>query len=348
MAIDGEPRVLLVRFGAIGNALAAVPAIRAIRAKWPGARIAMAADPVTIELLSPCPYIDEFIRYDHNGKEGRALGYLRFIRELRRRRFTHSVHFSRRLRSELIGFLSGAGTRVGFETGEAVQLITHKVKYDEGVNVVEVTLRLARELGIESDDRRLEYWPQRDSEAVEKIISQVEGSGPLVVIHPAGATQRTRLWGGFSELAGLLRDRLGARVVLIGSAGEKEIVDEVSVSLDPRPPAALGFSLPEAAELIRRADLFAGTDSGPAHLADAVDTPGAIVYAPHLRLDRQLAKWKPEGERFVAFTPSRDCADCGDHPCPPESQKRCADDIDPAEVVKALESLYAETGEEES
>jgi len=338
---QGPPRVLMIRFGAMGNGLVAVPAIRALRRAWPEAFLALAGDPLTLELLGPCPYLDEFIRYDRKGPEGFGRGYSRFILGLRRRRFTHVIHFRRYLRSELIGLFSGAPTRVGFKTEARLQFLTVKVQYAEGENVIEQDLKLVRALGVAADDRCLEYWPAQDSARVAEALARVRGQGPLVVIHPAGSTQRGRLWTGFPELAQRIRDDLDARIVMIGAESERVLVQEAARAISPEAVTAVGFSLPEVAELIRRADLFAGTDSGPAHLADAVGTSGAILYAPHRGLHAQLRKWKPEGEKYLAFIPPRDCSECAEDPCAPDRQKQCASAISAAEVAQGLERLYS-------
>jgi ADP-heptose:LPS heptosyltransferase len=335
-----QRRVLLIRFGPIGNALVAVPAIRALRSAWPEARLTLAADPVTLELMGPCPYLDERVRYEAKGSDG-GLRYFRFIGELRRGRFTHVIHFKRHLRSELIGFLSGAPVRVGFKTEELMQLLTVKVQYREGENIIGLNLDLVRALGIPAADRRLEYWPVPIAPRVDEILGGLAGAGPLVVIHSGGSTQRERLWPGFAELAAALMGELGARVVLLGAGSERTALAEMGGRVGPRAAPAVGLPLPEAAELIRRADLFVGTDSGPAHLADAVGTPGAILYAPHHGLAAHLRKWKPEGD-YLAFTPPRDCADCGEHPCPPERQRQCAGEISVGEVAAGLMKLYAQ------
>jgi len=339
-----EKRVLLIRFGPIGNALVAVPAVRALRRAWPEARISLAADPLTMELMSPCPYLDEIIRYDSSGPEKAGPGYARFIMALRKRRFTHAVHFRRYLRSELIGFFSGAPVRVGFETEARLQFLTHRVEYEEGGSVIEQNLKLVRALGVPASDARLEYWPRRESGRVDSIVAGARGAGPLVAVHPAGATQSSNLWPGFPELSRLMREKLDARVVMMGAEAERETVEAAAKALTPPAAAAIGFPLPEAAELIRRADLFAGTDSGPAHLADAVGTPGAVIYAPHRRMADQLSKWKPGGPHFLAFTPPRDCEDCGEHPCSEQRRRECAAKIDPAEVARGLEKLYSGKG----
>ncbi len=335
-----EPRVLFIRIGAIGNALVSVPAIRALRKAWPDAYLCLAGDPVTLELLKPCPYLDETVSYDNHGPQKAGPGYARFIKELRKRRFTHVVHFRRYLRSELMGFLSGAPVRAGFATEARLQLLNRKVEYRKGENVIELNLDLVRALGVEASDRSLECWPAQKSERVEALLESVAGSGPPVVIHPAGATQKERLWPGFGELARLLKENLDARVVMIGAASEKDLVERTAAELNPGAATAVGFPLQEAALLIQKAELFCGTDSGPAHLADAVNTPGAIIYAPHKGIDRQLAKWKPEGDDYLAFTPDTDCNNCPREICKTEDKRRCAASIPVEEVYRGLKMLY--------
>jgi ADP-heptose:LPS heptosyltransferase len=286
--------------------------------------------------------VDEFIRYDHTGPEAFPVGYTRFIATLRKKKFTHAIHFKRHLRSELIGLFSGARVRLGFKTESPLQFLTQKVEYEDGQNVIEQNLKLVRALGIDADDRGLELWPEKDSAGINEIIADLSGDGPVVVIHPAGATQKERLWPGFGELAGLLCERLSARVVMIGAESERGLVLDAANSIDPPATTALSLSLPEVAELISRADLFAGTDSGPAHMADAVGTPGAILYAPHHGLDAQLRKWKPESKRYLAFTPERDCKDCDEYPCPKDRQQQCSASISAIEVAERLIRLYAE------
>ena len=107
-------RILLVRFGSIGNTLITVPALRALRKSFQDAYICMIVDKIGLELLNGCPYLDEIILYDMNGEHKSLWKYLKFILALRRRRFNVSIHFKRFLRSELIGFLSGAKKRIGF------------------------------------------------------------------------------------------------------------------------------------------------------------------------------------------------------------------------------------------
>ena len=336
-------RVLLIRFGSIGNALVAVPAIRALRRAWPEAQLSLLADPQTRELYQGCPYLNETILYDWKGAHRFGHGYWGLIAELRRRKFTHAIYFRRYLRSELLGLFSGAGERIGFKTHSRLQWLTRTVPYREGESVIEQNLNLVRALGIEATDRRLECWPS-DSPAVGRVVSQLgNGPGPMVVMHPAGATQRERLWPHYGKLARKLIEARQAKVLMLGTPAEADQVERQAAAAGVPVALAVGLPIREVAELIRRAAVFVGTDSGPAHLADAVGTPGVILYAPHRGLLAQVRKWKPEGGHFVALLPRQDCAECGEYPCTIERQQECAAAITLEEALEAVEKLLGQT-----
>ena len=332
-------RVLLVRFGSIGNALVAVPAIRALKQARPRSRLSLLADPITFELYQGCPYLNEIILYDWKGRHRFGRGYLGLIADLRARRFSHSIHFRRYLRSELLGLFSGARERIGFQTESPLQFLTRPSPYREGESVIEQNLNLVRALGIEAGDRRLECWPM-DSPAVGRVFGQLgNGPGPVVVFHPGGATQREHLWPHYGMLARKLIEARQARVIMIGTPAEAAEVERQAGAAGGPVGRAVGLPIREVAEVIRRADLFIGTDSGPAHLADAVGIPGVILYAPRRGLQAQVRKWKPEGGYFLALLPRRDCGECGEYPCPLSRQQECAASIPIEEALAGAEKL---------
>jgi heptosyltransferase-2 len=336
-----DMRVLFIRFGAIGNAVAASPAIRALRKAMPEAYTAVLADPLTAGLWQGCPYLDEVIIYDQKGEHKGLPGYLRLILGIRRKGFTHAIHFRRFTRSELIGFLAGIPERIGFDSEARFQLLTKKVPYQEGVSVIELNLGLVRELGIKADDARLDNWHHDTSDRVRKILDSLEGNGPVIVIHPGGGTQRERLWPYYGELAAALKQEHDARIILVGTPSEAEVIGMTEEKIPGHVEKALGYSLKELLELIRGAQVFVGTDSGPCHLAAMAGTPGAILYAPHQSIAAQVAKWKPGGDQYLAFSPKRDCADCPQYPCPLKRQRECAASIPVDEVKRGIEKLLS-------
>lgn len=330
-----------MRFGSIGNALVSIPAIRAVRKGMPGAFLALLCDPRTYELWKDCPFLDQVMVYDQKNQNQAGPGYLKMILELRRLKFTHSIHFRRFIRSELIGFLAGAKARIGFDP-KGFSLLTRKVPYREDESLVEQNLRLAAELGIKAEDAALEYWPGPPSERVRELLGRARR--PAVILHPFARSEQARRWPRFAELAGRLKADFGGSVILIGQAAEAE-----PLRMDwPKGWAgavpAFDLTLPELASLIKSADLLIGNDSGPMHLAVAIGAPTVCIYGPRKGLANNLKRWMPKSEKFRAAFLPEDCGDCSRHPCKPEEMLECCGRITAEEVMaKALELGFGKT-----
>lgn len=322
-------RILFLRFGSIGNAMVSVPAVRAVRKELPEAFLALLANPETHELWKDCPWLDRVLVYDQKNEHRAGPGYLKMIAELRKLQFTHSVHFRRFLRSELIGFLAGAKTRVGFDPGR-FSLLTTKIPYIEDEPIMEQNLALVRKLGVKAEDATPEYWAPEPSEKVRGLLGQA--AGPLVVIHPFARTQREKRWTGFQELTAMLQTRLKANSVLIGAPDDRAVFEKEWRQDDPTPKVVFDLSIPELASLIKSAQLFIGTDSGPLHLAAAVGTPAVCIYSPDIKLKYHLRKWQPLAAKFKAVVPLKNCAACELYPCPPRDMMECMSEISVEEV----------------
>jgi heptosyltransferase-2 len=189
------PRVLFARTGAIGNALAAVPALRALRKAWPEAFIALILEPAAAQALAGCPYVDEILVYDKRGADSGLDGWLRMAFQARKRRFTHAILSKRFLRMSLLAFLSGASVRVGFEGfGFA---INRAVKWNPKEHVVKTNIELLAELGITPCGYELEIWPTiEDKESAEQFLKDHDllNHPFTVAINPGGVSHHGYLW----------------------------------------------------------------------------------------------------------------------------------------------------------
>jgi len=324
-------RVLFIRFGSIGNALVSVPAIRAIRKAHPSAFLALLCDPATYDLWKNCPWLDKVIIYDQKKTHKAGIGYLKLIAQLRKLNFTHSVHFRRFLRSELLGFLSGAKTRVGFDPG-GFSLLTKKIPYSEEEPIIIQNLKLAKELGASELNPELEYWAGEPSERVSQLL---EGAGLKVVLSPFGRTGRKRRWKGYPLLAEFLSRELGAKVIITGTSDEQEIFRREWGERSRLVTTGFELSLCELASLLKNADLFVGQDTGPAHLSVAVGTKTIIIYSPSPDWQRNYKKWRPLNQNLYPILPERDCKSCPVYPCNDDVFNACLAEQIPLEKVES-------------
>ena len=338
-------RFLIIRFGSIGNTLVSIPAVRAIRKAYPSSFIAMVVSPGIDELLSDIPWIDELIVYDMHGTHKSLYAYFQFIRSLRRRHFDTAVMFKRFLRSELIGLLSGAGRRVGFETGGKSNFLTDRVLYTEGTNIVELNMMLLQPLGIRDSDLSLELdLSNCNKYNVMHIVDALNSKEypRYAVMHPGGKTVKGTGLGvaGYTKIISLLRQRYNLPCVVIGDSTDSGTISEIrKLSNDESVLPAVGLPLKELSCLIKHATLFIGNDSGPCHIADAVHTPGIIIYPPMYNLGAHIKKWKPAGDDFFAITPPKACEDCASYPCGDSVLHRCIEDIDIEPILNYTEII---------
>jgi heptosyltransferase III len=132
-----------------------------------------------------------------------------------------------------------------------------------------------------------------DREAASKFLKMV-GREPIVAIHPGSGSEKKN-WPveRFSAVARWISDELAAQLLVIQGEADEHVVEKLTESLDPRPfTIASGLKLAELAAVLERCVLFLGNDSGITHLAAAVGTPAVAMFGA---ISSPI--WEPRGER---------------------------------------------------
>ena len=156
----------------------------------------------------------------------------------------------------------------------------------------------------------------------------------LVVLH-VGAGNRFRDWGAenLTALASRLVRAAKARVALIGAEGDRAVEERVRAAApESILPCCGRLNLMETREIIRRADLFAGPDSGPMHLAASTPTPIVAWFGP--TLPANFAPWRPDGGPTVILERALSCRPCEQRGCV-ASDFRCLQSISPDDVFES-------------
>jgi ADP-heptose:LPS heptosyltransferase len=123
---------------------------------------------------------------------------------------------------------------------------------------------------------------EEDADAAKELLARFE-SKSLAIVHPFSGHTKKRL--GSTEIAACLDalQKKGLQTLVVGSAGEKS-------RLDPawKTESVFGLSLGVLVEVLKRAEVFAGTDSAVAHLAAFANTPRIVIFSPKLKPERYL------------------------------------------------------------
>ena len=294
--------ILAFRNGSIGNTLVAVPALRALRKRYPEVQLSVVVDPLGFELLEHCLWIDDLIVYDKRGRDRGWAAHLRLIRRLRRLEPSHAVLFKRFFRNGLLAYLSGARVRAGFRSAGHSPFLNVTIPYDETVNIVDLNLRLAALLDATSEDRTLEmYLSNEDREQASTFLRKTIGSGtPYVTAYFGGQTvlpDFLPLPAFVQLIRAVTEDRYPVLIIGAG-AYETRLACEMQQNL-PASFVATEFPLRVSAAVIEGAQIFIGLSSGPAHLAAAVKTPALVVLRPDATTYSEQAKWLPVGDEII-------------------------------------------------
>ena len=349
----GRTRRVLIRANNwIGDVVMISPAVRALRRRFPAASIAIVAKRWVLEALAGNPSYDELIEYDHEGAHRGAGGRLALARRIRAGGPVDlAILFQKAFDAALLAWLARARIRVGYATDARGLLLTHALPPPpRGRHHLDAFLDLARAVGCTDIDPIPVFHLGAEERAFAADLLKRRGfdaTPPLVAIHP-GASKTPRAWHAerFAELARRLKARRGARFVILGGPGEEPVVRQVQAALEPGdfigPGEAPG--LRQAAALLARCRLFVGNDSGPMHLAAALDVPTLGLFGPGLPRNTG-----PRGRPGRVETIGRDypCAPCRQdffRECPPAPSGKpfCLEEIGVDEVQRAALRLLGE------
>ena len=323
-------RILLIRPGGIGDAVLLVPAILALKGKFPDADITVLAERRNSSSFALCPVVDHLLRYD------KKTDLLKVIRG--RYDLVIDTEQWHRL-SAVVARLINAPLSIGFASNERKRLFSHQVSYSHDDYEALSFFHLLGPLGITPPATlRTPFLaiPRQAAERAGALLGPLSGA-PFVALFP-GASIAERRWGGerFGKVAGLLNKK-GIPVVVVG--GKDDAVDGDLIAQGGGGLNLAGVTtLAETAAVIARSSLLLSGDSGVLHLAAGLGVPTVSLFGPGIE-----AKWGPKGEGDVVLNHRLPCSPCTRFgttpPCP--CQARCLSGIAVQEVAAAVEELLA-------
>ncbi|MFI9584728.1 glycosyltransferase family 9 protein [Streptomyces sp. NPDC052236] len=333
------PRTLVVRLDSAGDVLLAGPAVRAVAAG--SSHTALLCGPLGVQAARLLPGVDEVLVYDApwvgldpapvSPEETRELIDAVSGGHFDRALVLVSYHQSP-LPVALLLKLAGVGwTAADSEDypGALLDLRHHRLPRRHEARAA---LDLARDAGFAlppGDDGRLRVCAPPDT-------AHLTGPGPYVVLHP-GAAVSARSWSAArAARAAAALTAEGYRVVVTGGRADKDLTAEVAARAGKYALDLGGATdLRELAGVLAGARVVVAGNTGPAHLAAAVGTPVACLFAPVVPAER----WGPYGVPHVLLgDQDAPCAGSRARRCPVPGHP-CLDGVGDAEVLAAVAAL---------
>lgn len=321
--------ILLVRLRLIGDVVFTTPAIRAIRERFPAARLTYIVEPSAAPVVALNPNLDEVIVAPRERGIRQLARDLALGLSLRRRRFDLAIDFHGGPRSSLVTLLSGARRRIGYTIAGRSWMYTERVERPRALrprHSVENQWDLLRPLGIDPPDpssNPVEMPASEDAaHRASERLAAAGASAPFVVIH-VSAGNAFRRWP-VERFAAVAAALAASHVVLVTSGpteleSASRVVALARSGLLPEQYSRIvdagGLPLDELRALLDRASLYIGGDSGPLHVASTTRVPIVGVYGPTLPV--RSGPWRPSSTVHEAIEI------CG-LPCRPCDQRVCA------------------------
>lgn len=312
--------VLVLRLDRIGDVLMSLPALADLRAAAPRARIRLATGDWSREVAELAP-VDEVLSWNapwvgraHEGAE--SLGALAGkARALRAPGLDLAIDLQGDVRANLLLRLTGARVRVGYANTGGAFLLTHVVPLDETVSWVEQNRRaVAAVMGPAPARSPATVLGAEDRRFAVSFLAEagLANRRPLVGIHPSGG-RRVKQWdvGRWAVVARRLQADFGATLLITGSEADRGLARELAAALPVAPFDAAGrLGLRQTMAVLASLDLFLSSDTGPMHMACAVDAPSVSVFGPSDPVRYFSGGSGRSGTRHVVVAPDLWCAPC--------------------------------------
>jgi heptosyltransferase-2 len=332
----------------VGDAIMALPALRAIRHRHPDAKISIVARPYVAEIYREQQVCDELIAYDPSGEHRGWSGRETLTTDLRSRKFDVALLLQNAFDAAWLAWRAQIPQRIAYARDARSLLLTKAIPVPRPGEIPPhekfYYLELLRRAGWLDQLPDEPHITLRVSDAARQRTAQIlleAGARPHAIRIAVGAGASygsAKCWppDRFAKALNALLAHADADVILFGTPGELPVSTAIAAELQ-RPPINLTgkTSIADLPALLSQCHLFLGNDSGAMHVAAAVGLPVVAIFGP---TDPQGTA--PVTPRLTIVQQKPYCSPCFLRRCP--TDHRCMTAVTPAMVESALQSALAE------
>ena len=287
--------ILIIKPSSLGDVVRCLPILSGLNHRYRRARISWLVRPDCAGVLEDSAHLNEIILFDrkHYGRIGRSVlatrDFIQFCLRLRRKEFDLVLDLQGLFRSAFMSLCTFAGVRMGFSHARefAPCFYTDRVMIArETEHVVESYWEFAKRLGFGHLRKHFDVVIEDSSrQTVLDILGEFGVSGDQdFFVFLIGGTKAAKRWPmeQYARLAEDCKKRYNRSVVLLGAgAGEVALAEKVLHHSRVEIINLVNQTrLKEAIAILQQAFLVVGNDSGPLHIAAALDKPTVGLYGP--------------------------------------------------------------------
>lgn len=312
------------------------PVFRALKERLPGARISvLVGNAASADLFRHNPNVHETIVFDRRGEHRSLSSLCKLWLRLRKGRYDLVINFQRSNLKAWILATAAFPCRI---------LVYHKAK-GRTVHAVVNHLETVYPLGIDGSVLSLELYPGHEDVRFAEGMFQANGyeRKTVIALNP-GASNRIKCWSPerFAALGDRLAQELDARIIVVGSGGERDLAEAICTRMSYAPLDMVGkTTVLQLGALLKKCDLLVSGDTGPMHMATAVGTPVVALFGAI-----EPARTGPVGNGHRVIQHKEiECVPCNAKRCANPRYLECMEKITVEEVFNVIVEMLGKRAE---
>jgi len=286
-------RILIRATNWVGDAIMALPALRAVRRRFPEATIAIVARPYVADIYRGQELCDELIAYDPKGAHAGLRGRQRLAGELRARKFDVALLLQNAFDAAWLAWRAGIPERIGYARDGRSLLLTKRIAMPKPGEIPLheqfYYLELLRRAGwidsLPSESFIGLHVSAEDCARAEGMLRSAGARANVarIAIGAGASYGSAKCWPPerFADFVNRFRQHTDADVILFGTVAERTVSDAIAAEMKgPSISLAGATSIADLPALLSRCQLFVGNDSGAMHVAAAVGLPVVAIFGP--------------------------------------------------------------------
>jgi len=337
-ATDEIKKILVIKLERIGDLVLTTPILRELRNKFLDRYIVILVNEYNKDIVLEDSNIDEVLIYN---PENRGLfGWIKFAKTIKKMHFDLVIDLTCNeniFLPVLLSYLSKVKYTIGLNQFGRGFLFNMRVPYgnkDSYNPLVELMFDIVKPLGVYSNDIRPKISISKEGNIfVKELLYKLNiGENDLLIgIHPGGYyPSQCWLEEGFAQVVDGLTNRYAAKVIIVASPKERDIVSKIAGFMKNKPQGILtNLTLQQLIGLVSNLDILICNNSGPLHIAVALGIPTVSMMGP-----TNYKRWWPIGENHIVIRKEIDCSPCNLSRC---RTHKCMRLITPEDILKAVE-----------
>lgn len=315
-------KVLIVKISALGDVVHALPVLKYLKRSSPEIEIHWLVEQAFAAVLNGHPDIDQVHALDL--KKWRKQGLSTVLKEgagalksLRRQRFDVAIDLQGNCKSGFFTFSCGAPKRYGFAKDQVsewpnLMATTDRIpSASDSVHISDQLLDIVKAVvpgGDYQPGEQVLFVTDEPMQRLQANLAELDIAPRSYAVLHYGTTWPAKFWSvdSWKELANRLIDDQHLRCVLTwGNDKERAVAEDIATATSGRAVIWPRQSLEDLAALLSRAAVAIGGDTGPVHIAAALDTPTVSFYRAS-----DGRRSGPRGDKHICLQSTMGCSPC--------------------------------------